>query len=68
MAREIKKSEGVLTQNEVRERMNMCNARDLCFITLRPLTDESRFTLITRDGAFPMLKEYGEAALNAVSK
>ena len=68
MAREIKKSEGVLTQNEVRERMNMCNARDLCFITLRPLTDETRFTLIGENFQMPLLNIYGDAALEAYNK
>ena len=68
---------GILSAKEVQERNDRCAKANLCFVSLKPLTDENKFTLFTttkmEDGSFQtvaynMLKQYGEAAVGALSK
>lgn len=58
---------GPLSAEEVKSRMARSVSEDICYISLRPLTDETRFTLITPNGQYPMLNIYGEAAMKAMN-
>lgn len=68
------KAEGSLSAKEVAERKERCNAANLCFISLKPLTDETAFHIIgmKEDGQagvlFSVLNIYGEGALKAINK
>jgi hypothetical protein len=53
---------------EVAERKERCKANNLCYISLRPLTDETSFSLIGPNEQFSVHKKYGEATLTALNK
>ena len=64
----MKYGEELIAQNfksakEVLERNEKCKADKVCYVSLRPLTDENVFTLTTKEGQFSMLKKYGEQAV-----
>jgi hypothetical protein len=59
---------GVLSAEQVKSRQARSMAHDFCFISLRPLTDEDRFTVVGHNVQFNIHKQYGEEVMKAMNK
>jgi hypothetical protein len=46
----------ILTAEQVATRVKRCTELGLCFISLKPLTEETKFTLFTNQGAYKGLQ------------
>ena len=57
-----------LSAVEVKDRMVKSVSEDVCYISLRPLTDETRFTLIGPNIMLNIHNKYSVAALNTYNK
>jgi len=60
---ETKRKDGIMSKEEVEARNAECKAKNICYISLHPLTEATAFTVIGPDGTFTMLKKYGEQAM-----
>ncbi len=68
MAKESVKTGGVLSAEEVKSRKARSMAEDFCYISLVPLTDETRFTLIGPNEQFNIHQKYAESVMKAYNK
>jgi hypothetical protein len=68
MAEKAINNGGPLTAEQVKSRKQRSVAENFCFISLRPLTDENRFTIISRDGQFNIDKAYSESVMAVLNK
>jgi hypothetical protein len=57
-----------LSAVEVKDRMVKSVSEDVCFISLRPLTDETRLTLMGPKLMLNVHTKYAEAAMKAYNK
>jgi hypothetical protein len=57
-----------LSAVEVKDRMVKSVSEDVCYISLRALTDETRFTLLGPNLMLNVHNKYSEAAMKAYNK
>ena len=57
-----------LSAVEVKDRMVKSVSEDVCYISLRPLTDETRFTLLGPNLMLNVHNKYAETAMKAYNK
>jgi hypothetical protein len=68
MREQYGKTGSVLTAEEVKSRKARSMSEDFCYVSLVPLTDDTRFTVLGPNEQYNVHKKYGEEILEAFVK